>query len=309
VRSKGSNTAIFAAIGGNFAIAVTKFIAAAVTGSSAMLAEGMHSLVDTGDGLLLLLGIRRSRRPADEAHPFGHGKELYFWTLIVAVLIFALGGGMSIYEGITHLTHPEPITDARWNYIVIGIAVLFEGTSWVIALRQFDGAKGDRGYLQAIRASKDPSTFTVLFEDSAALLGLLFALLGIFLGQRLELPELDGVASIAIGLLLATVAVILARESKGLLIGEATDPTTLADIRRLVQADPAVTGLARLLTVHFGPRTVLLTMEVQFAPDLAASDLAAAITRLDRAVRERHAEVRYTFFEAQSFGSVPARGR
>jgi len=309
VHGRDSNTAIFAAIGGNFAIAVTKFIAAAVTGSSAMLAEGMHSLVDTGDGLLLLLGIRRSRRPADEAHPFGHGKELYFWTLIVALLIFALGGGMSIYEGITHLTHPEPITDARWSYIVIGIAVLFEGTSWVIALRQFDDARGDRGYLQAIRASKDPSTFTVLIEDSAALLGLLFAFLGIFLGQWLELPELDGVASIAIGLLLATVAVILARESKGLLIGEATDPATLADIRRLVRADPAVTGLARLLTVHFGPRTVLLTMEVRFSPDLDAADLAAAIARLDRAVRERHGEVCYTFFEAQSFGGVPAQRR
>src|SRR6266478_7681458 len=204
-----SRTAIFAAIAGNLAIAATKLVAAFFTGSSAMLSEGIHSLVDTGNGGLLLLGFRKSRKPPDANHPFGHGKELYFWSLVVAILIFALGGGMSVYEGATHLTHPHAY-DPTWNYIVLGFALVFEGFSFYFAYKAFRSEMGRAGILATIRASKDPTTFTVLFEDTAALLGLIVAFLGIYLGHLLNNPYLDGVASIIIGVILAAVAGFLA---------------------------------------------------------------------------------------------------
>ncbi len=304
--SGGSKTVIYAAIAGNLAIAVTKFLAAAFTGSSAMLSEGVHSFVDTGNGLLLLWGIRQSRKPPDRAHPFGHGKELYFWTLIVAVLIFAVGGGVSVYEGVTRLRHPEPLNDPTWNYAVLGLAVVFEGVTWVVALREFRKVKGAAGYLEAIHASKDPTTFTVLFEDTAALLGLVTAFLGITLGHALNLPALDGVASVVIGLILGTVAIFLVSESKGLLVGEGVLPKTLASIRDLTERDPAVARLGRALTQHFGPNDVLLAMEIQFQPDLSAAAVAAAIERLDKAIRRAQPEVRHIFLEAQSL-AAPAR--
>src|SRR5258708_15704542 len=235
-----SRTAIFAAIAGNIAIAVTKFIAAAITGSSAMVSEGIHSLVDTGNGALLLLGVRRSRKPPDETHPFGHGKELYFWSLIVAILIFALGGGMSVYEGVTHLQHPHEFRDPTWNYLVLGAAIIFEGISFYFAFKAFQVEKGSRGILETIHNSKDPTTFTILFEDTAALLGLLVALAGIFAGQVLRNPYLDGVASIIIGAILGIVAAFLAYESKSLLICEGVDQQTLASIRRIADADKSV---------------------------------------------------------------------
>src|SRR5215212_1032730 len=191
---------------GNFAIAVTKFVAAGVTGSSAMLSEGVHSLVDTGNGLLLLWGIRAASKPADDRHPFGRGKELYFWTLIVAVLIFGIGGGISIYEGLKHIQHPEVVKNPAINYVVLAFAFVFEGAAWFIAFREFRKLKGRRSYIQAVRESKDPTTFTVLFEDSAALLGLVVAFLGVFLGHALGVPELDGVASVVIGVILCVVA-------------------------------------------------------------------------------------------------------
>src|SRR4051794_25529644 len=197
-----SKAAVYAAIAGNLAIAVTKFIAAFVTGSSAMLSEGIHSVVDTGNGLLLLLGIRRSRKPPDPNHPFGHGKELYFWTLIVAILIFAVGGGMSLYEGLVHLRHPSELKDPTWNYLVLAVAAAVEGFAWSVAYRHLRKSGGRRNLWSAIRASKDPTTFTVLFEDSAALLGLLVAFLGVYLGHRLHNPYLDGAASVVIGVIL-----------------------------------------------------------------------------------------------------------
>jgi cation diffusion facilitator family transporter len=211
--SASSKRAVYAAIAGNLAIAITKFIAAFITGSSAMLSEGIHSVVDTGNGLLLLFGIRKARKPADISHPFGHGKELYFWTLIVAILIFAVGGGMSVYEGISHINHPAQLRDPLWNYLVLGSALIFEGLSWGIALKEFRKTQGRMSMWKAVRASKDPTTFTVLFEDSAAMLGLLVAFLGVFFSHRLNNTYLDGVASIIIGVILGVVAVL--RDDRG----------------------------------------------------------------------------------------------
>jgi cation diffusion facilitator family transporter len=296
----GSKTVIYAAIGGNLAIAITKFIAAAVTGSSAMLSEGVHSFVDTGNGLLLLWGIRQAAKPPDERHPFGRGKELYFWTLIVAVLIFGIGGGISIYEGAKHIQHPEPISNPLINYIVLGLAMLFEGFAWWVAFCEFKKAKGKLGYLQAVRASKDPTTFTVLFEDTAAMLGLIVAFVGVYLGHTFHLPWLDGLASVVIGVILCGVASFLAFESKGLLIGEGIDPDTKADIEKFVAADPDVDTLVRALSLHFGPEDVLLTLEIAFRPGLSATDAAAAVDRLDKAIRAEHTEVKHLFIEAQA---------
>jgi cation diffusion facilitator family transporter len=300
-----SKVAIYAAIAGNVAIAVTKFVAAHLTGSSAMLSEGVHSLVDTGNGLLLLWGIHQSKQPADEEHPFGHGKELYFWTLVVAVLIFALGGGISLYEGILHVVRPVEQVDPVVNYVVLALAFLFEGVTWLVAVRQFGRVKGSLSYLRAMRESKDPTTFAVLVEDSAALLGLVVAFVGVALGHALGMPRLDGVASIVIGALLATVAVFLASESKDLLIGEGLNRQTRVSIVRLVNADPDVARLVRALSMHFGPSDVLLTMEIAFRPELTAAQIAVAIDRLDKGIRAAHPEVRHIFVEAQS---IAARG-
>ena len=296
----GSKTVIYAAIGGNLAIAITKFIAAAVTGSSAMLSEGVHSFVDTGNGLLLLWGMRQAAKPPDERHPFGRGKELYFWTLIVAVLIFGIGGGISIYEGAKHIQHPEAISNPLINYIVLGLAMLFEGFAWWVAFCEFKKAKGKLGYLQAVRASKDPTTFTVLFEDTAAMLGLIVAFVGVYLGHTFHLPWLDGLASVVIGVILCGVASFLAFESKGLLIGEGIDPETKADIEKFVAADPDVDTLVRALSLHFGPEDVLLTLEIAFRPGLSAAAAAAAVDRMDKAIRAEHTEVKHLFIEAQA---------
>lgn len=265
-----------------------------------MLAEGIHSVVDTTNELLLLLGIRLSKRPPDDRHPFGHGHELYFWTLIVAILIFGIGGGMSIYEGITHLNHPSPIEDPTWNYVVLGCAVVFEGFSWTVALKEFLPSVGDRNIWQAIRASKDPTIFTVLFEDSAALLGLLVAFLGVFLGHRLNNPYIDGIASIVIGIILAIVAVILARESRGLLVGEGVDQATARHLRSLVLADPSVENILRLLTLYFGPHEILLNIEIQFHRGLSVEDVAQAIDRLESEIRKHYPDIRNIFVEAKS---------
>ena len=300
-----SPRAVYAAIAGNLAIAATKFVAAAFTGSSAMLAEGVHSLVDTGNGALILLGLHRSRKPADAAHPFGHGKELYFWTLIVAILIFAVGGGVSLFEGVQHLRHPLPVENPAWAYGVLAFAMLFEGGSWLVALKEFRAQKKERSWLGAVRASKDPTTFTVLFEDSAAMLGLVFAFLGVFLGERFDNPRFDGAASIAIGLLLCAVAWFLAHESRGLLVGEAVDPRIRKSLCEIAEDDPQVRRVVRLLTMHLAPRDVLLTLELEFERGSGA-DAAAAVERIDKVIRRRHPEIRHIFIEAQSLTSPAA---
>lgn len=295
-----SRTAIFAAIAGNLAIAATKLVAAGFTGSSAMLSEGIHSLVDTGNGALLLLGVRKSQKPPDATHPFGHGMELYFWSLIVAILIFALGGGMSVYEGVIHIAHPNQVKNPTWNYVVLGFAIVFESISFYFAIKAFRKEKGDQGVWQTVHASKDPTTFTILFEDTAALLGLLVAFVGIFLGHRLNNPYLDGVASITIGVILGVVAGFLAYESKGLLIGEAVNPKTLHSIRAIAGADPAVAEVRKALTMHFGPHDVLLTLDIRFQKDLTASEIAAAIDELEKKIRDRHPDIKHIFIEAKS---------
>lgn len=300
----GSKKAIYAAIAGNLAIAISKFVAAGFTGSAAMLSEGIHSLVDTGNGGLLLYGVRVSNRPPDENHPFGHGKELYFWTLIVAILIFALGGGVSIYEGIKHILEPEPLRDPTWNYVVLVVAMFFEGFALAIAYREFRATNPDCGILEAVRESKDPTTFTVLFEDSAAMLGLVVALVGIWLGHALDNPYFDGGASVMVGLILAGVATLLAYETKGLLIGEGTNKKTLAEIRRLVEADPAVERLRDPLTMHFGPNTILLTMDIQFEKEITGHEVELAVDRLEKEIKATFPTIKHIYIEADSIAAA-----
>ncbi|MHC5755610.1 MAG: cation diffusion facilitator family transporter [Nostoc sp.] len=299
-----SKKTIFAAMGSNLAIAITKFIAASITGSSAMISEGIHSVVDTGDQLLLLLGISRSQKPADDSHPFGYGQELYFWTFIVAILIFAIGGGMSIYEGITHLINPSPLEDPMWNYIVLGIAILLEGYSWTVALKEFLPTKGKQNFWQAIKSSKDPTVFTILFEDTAAILGLLVALIGIFLGHLFNNVYFDGIASIIIGIILAIVAVVLARESKGLLVGESAAPKTIANIRSLSKTEPGVKEVIRILTMQLAPQEVLLNLEIQFTQNLTGEEIALTVESLEIKIRQMHPEIKQIFIEAKSLSAA-----
>jgi cation diffusion facilitator family transporter len=298
-----SSVAIYGAIAANLAIAVTKFVVASITGSSAMLSEGIHSAVDTFNGLLLLVGLRRSRRPATPEHPFGHGKELYFWSLIVAVLIFGLGGGVSFYEGVQHIRHPEPLRDPTWNYVVLAAAALFEGASFVVALRQFRRQAGTTPFWQAVHRSKDPSIYTVLAEDAAALAGLAIAATGIALAHALDMPQLDGAASLLIGLLLVGVAVVLIRESRGLLIGEGIRPETAQAIRSIALAQPKVRHVGRVLSMYVGPDDVLLTMDLDCDDGTSVADAAAAIRTIEQQVRERFPVIRRIFIEAGSASS------
>jgi len=292
--------AIYGALVANLLIAVTKFVAAGFTGSSAILSEGIHSLVDTGNEILLLLGMKKSRKPADAGHPFGHGKELYFWSLIVAVALFGVGGGMSVYEGITHLLHPHPLKDLAWSYGVLGCAFVSEGVSWVLSIRPILPEIRKDGLWKAARTSKDPAILTVLFEDSAALAGLVVAFAGVALGQWLKTPYADGIASIVIGLLLAGVALFLVYQSKRLLLGESADPEVVESIRVLANAIPAVVEVKPPLTMHLGPDEVLLNLEIDFRPDATAAQITAAIERLEHDVRERHPEIGRIFIEAKS---------
>ena len=259
----GSKKVIYAALAGNLLIAVTKFGAASVTGSSAMLSEAIHSLVDSGNQVLILYGIRRAARPADDAHPFGYGMELYFWTFVVAVMIFAVGAGVSIFEGISALTgEAHEMRDPLVNYIVLGVAMVFEGAAWIVAYREFNKMRGNRSLLREVRRSKDPTVFTVLFEDTAAMLGLIVAAGGIALAQAFHLPQLDAIASILIGVILAAVAALLAFESKGLLIGEAASHDTQSKLRDLVTATPGILAMNELLTMHLGPQDILLNVSL-----------------------------------------------
>lgn len=293
-----SRVAIYGAIGANVAIAITKFIVAGVTGSSAMLSEGIHSAVDTFNGVLLLVGIRLSKRPPSAEHPFGHGKELYFWSLIVAVLIFGLGGGVSFFEGVQHMREPEPMRDPTWNYVVLAAAALFEGTSFVIALREFLKQAGDTPFWQALDRSKDPTTYTVLAEDSAALAGLVVAGLGIYFSHRLNMPELDGAASVVIGLLLAGVAVLLIRQARGLLIGEGIRPETARAIREMAMAQPSVEEVGHVLSMYVGPDNVLVVVDVNFHDDTDTGEAADAIAAIEKQVRVRFPMIKRLFIEA-----------
>ena len=260
--ASGSKKVIYAAMIGNALIAVAKFFGASMTGSSAMLSEGIHSLVDTGNQSLLLYGIARSKRPADAKHPFGYASEIYFWAFIVAILIFSIGAGISIYHGIEKVLRPHPVQDPMVNYVILALAMVFEGVAWSIAYKEFSTTKGKKGLFEAVRESKDPTIFTVLFEDTAAMLGLVVAFIGIWISVTFNLPVVDGAASIVIGVILAGTALLLALETKGLLIGEAAAPEIVDDIRALISQQPEIIALNEIRTLHRGPNDVLLALSV-----------------------------------------------
>jgi cation diffusion facilitator family transporter len=290
--------AVYAALSANLGIAATKFIAALITGSSAMWSEGIHSSVDTGNQILMLMALRRSRRRADPEHPFGHGKELYFWNLLVAVLIFGVGGGISAYEGSLHIIHPVQMQKPQWNYLVLGFAFLFEGISLSVALREFFAKHGRRHLLKNIIASKDPTTYTVIAEDAAALCGIILAGSGIYLSNLLRMPALDGVASVLIGLLLAGVATFLIRECRGLLVGEGVSTKTAREIQGLASKGPLVKSVAWPLTMYLGPDEVLLNLDVEFLRDASASEVAETIENLKIKIRTRFPYISRIYVEA-----------
>lgn len=295
-----SKVAIYGAIAANVAIAVTKFGVAGITGSSAMLSEGIHSAVDTFNGVLLLVGLKLSQRPATAEHPFGHGKELYFWSLIVAVLIFGLGGGISFYEGVQHIRNPEPMRDPTWNYVVLAAAAVFESASLGIALRQFIRQTAGRPFWRALLRSKDPSSYTVLAEDSAALAGLIVAAAGIYLSHHFGMPELDGAASVAIGLLLAGVAVLLIGQSRSLLIGEGIRPEAARDIRAMALAQPGVIGVGEILSMYIGANDVLVTIDLDFADGTDTTEAAETLAVLRREVQARYPMIKRFFIEPRT---------
>ena len=297
-----SRQAVTAAIAGNVLIAVSKLVAAAFSGSAAMLSEGFHSLVDCGNDLLMLYGMKVSRRPADAEHPFGYGHELYFWTLVVGILFFALGGGMSILNGAMHIAGGRLPEDVSWNYAVIAAAMVFEGASWWFGFKAFRAERRGRSVLETIRGSKDPTTFSVLLEDSAALAGLALAFLGIFLSVRLGEPWIDGASSIAIGVLLCLVAVVMVYESKELLVGEGMEKGTLETLRGLVIADPSIERVDQLLTLYLGPEEVMLAIELRFRAGTKIEDVRRALARLRRAIRERYPRIRRIFVDTAAIG-------
>lgn len=298
--SSGATTkVIIAALLGNTAIAITKFFAAFTTGSSAMLSEGIHSLVDTGNQVLLLYGLKQSRKPADEEFPFGHGKEIYFWSFVVAILIFAVGAGVSIYEGIHHVLSPQPMDDPMINYIVLGLAMVFEGGAWFFAFKEFSKVKGQFGYIEAVQRGKDPSMFVVLFEDSAAMLGLVIALAGVWLSQATGNPFFDGLASILIGLILAATAIWLAIETKGLLIGERANAEIVKSIRQLAESNENVEKINELLTMHMGPEFILVNISIRFKRGQLTREIESVIQELDTAIKQQHPTVKRIFVEAE----------
>jgi cation diffusion facilitator family transporter len=304
--SGSSKKVIYAALIGNTLVAITKFVAASITGSSAMLSEAIHSVVDTGNQLLLLLGLHKAKKPADDRFPFGHGKEVYFWSFVVAMLIFAVGAGVSLYEGIRHVLHPVPIVSPHVNYIVLTLAIIFEGAAFYFALTEFSRAKGKWSYLEAIRKGKDPTNFVVLFEDSAALLGLVVAFLGVFLTQITGNLIFDGLASIIIGLILAGTAIWLAYETKGLLIGESANLKVVKEIRRILEDFPLVEHVNEVLTMHMGPKYILANLSVDFADDVTAVELEHAIAGLDSLIKQTCPDVQRVFIEAEARGRLLA---
>lgn len=299
----GSTKVIVAALIGNGLIAVTKFAAAAYTGSSAMLSEGVHSVVDTGNQVLLLFGLRQSKKPADEDFPFGHGKEIYFWSFVVAILIFAVGAGISLYEGIARILAPHPVENAFVNYIVLGLAMIFEGGAWYFAFKEFGRVKGGRGYIEAVQKGKDPTFFVVLFEDSAAMLGLIVAFVGVWLGEVTGNPIFDGIASTIIGLILGATAAWLAYETKSLLIGERADRDVVDGIRRIARAQPTVRHVNEVLTMHMGPEYILVNISIDFADGIRTDDVEETIAHIDHQIKNAFPNVKRIFIEAE-----PRRG-
>ncbi len=298
--ASSSKKVIIAALIGNGLIAITKFVAASLTGSSAMLSEGIHSLVDTGNQFLLLHGMKQAKKPPDENFPYGHGKEIYFWSFIVAILIFALGSGISLYEGIHHIIHPNEISNPIINYVVLGFAMLFEGAALSFALREFKAAKGPLGYIEAVQKGKDPSLFVVVFEDSAAMLGLFVALLGVILSQVTGNFIFDGIASVVIGLILAATALWMAIETKSLLIGESATLPIREGINELVDEIDEIEIVNEALTMHMGPEYILVNISADFASGISSDDVERSIAVLEIRIKERFPMVKKVFIEAES---------
>ena len=293
-----SKKAIFGAIAANVLIAISKFIAAFFTGSSAMLSEGIHSLVDTGNGLLLLWGIKRSKQKPDELHPFGYGKEVYFWSFVVSILIFALGGGFALYEGIHAFRSPEPLESPTWNYIVLVAALIFEGSSLFIALKTFNKSRAKSGNLiKSIKKSKDAATFAVIIEDTAAVTGLGVALVCVFLSHQLNIPELDGVASIIIGSLLLLVATFLAHESKDLLLGESAHPEVIASVEEILKKHRNVKDWGLPQTMHFGPDNILLIVDIDLEDSLNLEQAEQSMEELRKEIKQTHTKITRIFIQ------------
>lgn len=297
----GSKIAIYGAIGANFSIAVMKFVACYFTGSASMLSEGIHSLIDTSNGGLLLYGISRSKRKPDSKHPFGYGKEVYFWAFVVAIFIFAVGGGIAIYEGIHHINHPEVRDTSKiaWNYGVLIGGIVVESISFYLAFREFRKAN-PTGFFGAIRRSKDAATFAVMIEDTAAMLGLGLALVFVFIGHQTGNPIWDGIGSISIGVLLCVVSLFLARETKGLLVGESVSEQDFTDLNRVLNGHTEVLGIGNLRTMHLGPAEVLLAVDVDFASRLSSDDVEAAIAQLEKEIQAAMPHVSQIYIEARA---------
>lgn len=298
----GSKKVVYAALAGNSLIAVTKFIAAGLTGSSAMLSEAVHSLVDSGNQGLILLGLKRSKKPADRRHPFGYGMEIYFYAFVVAILIFGLGAGISLYEGISKVMEPHAIEDAWINYLVLSLALAFEGVAWTIAFREFRKTKGSRGWFDAVRVAKDPTVFTILFEDSAAMLGLIVAFVGVLVAELTGVLWVDGAASIGIGVILAATAIVLAIECKSLLLGEAAAPEVLEDIRTRVMRRDAIERINEMRSMHMGPNDIVLAMSLDFRDELTAGVVEETISEIEAEIVTAHPDLRRVFIEVQSAG-------
>jgi len=298
--AKGSKKVIYAALVGNGLIAITKFVAASITGSSAMLSEAVHSVVDTGNQGLLLHGIKRSKRPPDAAHPFGYGSEIYFWSFVVAILIFGLGAGISFYEGVQKLLHPHPISSPHINYIVLALAMVFEAVAWWIAYKEFGKVRGNFGIFEAVQRSKDPTIFTVLFEDTAAMLGLIAAMIGVASADMLGIAWADGAASVVIGVILAGTAALLAYETKGLLIGEAASRELTQGVRGIVRRAPDVRHINELRSMHMAPNDILLALSLDFHDELNAGRVEQTIFRLEKDIKARFPDVRRLYIEVQS---------
>ena len=302
--SSSRKLVIYAALAGNTLIALMKFVAAFMSGSSAMFSEGIHSVVDTGNQILLLYGLKQSKKPADERFPFGHGKEIYFWSFVVAIMIFAVGAGISIYEGIHRLSDPRPIENIMINYIVLGLAIVFEGGAWLFALREFNQVKGKSGYIEAVQRGKDPSMFVVLFEDSAALLGLLVALIATALTQITGNLYLDGVASILIGFILAGTAAWLAFETKSLLIGESANNHVVNGIKKLAKKIDNIEHVNEVLTMHMGPDFILVNISVEFSDEASANEIEDAVASLDEVIKKEYENVQRVFVEGEARHSI-----
>lgn len=299
--ARSSRKVIYAALAGNCLVAITKIVAAIMTGSSAMLSEAIHSGADSGNEILLLYGLRRAEMPADRDFPFGHGKEIYFWSFVVAIVLFAGGAGFSIYKGIDQLIAPVPVKHSYVNYCVISLSLIFEGVSWYIALTEFTRAKGKWGYIQAVHRGKDPSIFIVLLEDSAAIIGLVVAFTGILLSHITGSPAYDAAAAVIIGLILAGTAILLAVETKSLLIGESANKEVVQAIRDMASLCKEIKRVNEVLTMHMGPDFILVNISVDFVDPILATEVEVTVAGLDRTIKQAYPQVKRIFIEIETW--------